>query len=219
MTTSVQHDDDALERISAWVKQNQRTTKWTLGVLILLGGSVWFYLSYVQRREAFAARELDQARLAVAAGNAPLAASDLSRIASTYRNTSSGQEASIVLGQVRLLQGQASLAVPDLKQFIASNPDQVYLTSAHALLAAALEQVGNPKEAATEYEAASGTAPYSFLKAQHLIDAGRVYWSVGDTAKAAQAYEKVLKDFKDQPGALEARIRLSEMRRGATNPA
>ena len=219
MTTSVRHDEDAVERLISWVKQNQRTAVTTLIALILRGGAVWFWMSYKTRREAFASRELDAARLAVASGNAPLAASDLSRVAATYRNTSAGQEAAIVLGQVRLLQGQAALAVPDLKAFIASNPDRQYVTSAHALLAAALEQVGNPKDAAKEYEAAADAADYKFLKAQHLIEAGRVYWSVGDTAKAAAAYERVLKDLKDQPAALEARIRLSEMRRGATNPA
>jgi predicted negative regulator of RcsB-dependent stress response len=219
VTTSVQHDEDAIERFISWVKTNQRTAGWTLAVLILIGGSAWFWMSYKSRREAFAARELEAARLAVASGNAPLAASDLSRVVAQYRNTSAGQEAAIVLAQVRLLQGQAALAVPDLKAFIASNPDADYVTSAHALLAAALEQVGNPKDAAKEYELAADAATYKFLKAQQLIEAGRVYWSVGDTSKAAAAYERVIKDLKDQPAALEARIRLSEMRRGAANPA
>jgi predicted negative regulator of RcsB-dependent stress response len=219
VTTSVRHDDDAIARIFAWIKQNQRTAKWTAGVVVFLAASVWFYLSYVERRESFAARELQQARSAVASGNAPLAASDLSRIASSYRNTAAGQEAAIVLAQLRLLQGQAALAVPDLRLFLASNPGQGYAASAHALLAAALEQVGNAAEAGKEYEAAAESYPYNFLKAQNLVEAGRVYWAAGDTAKAAAAYGRVLKDFKDQPGALEARIRLSELRRGASTPS
>ena len=218
MTTSVQHDDDIIERLVAWVKQNQRTTRWAVGLLILIGGSGWFYVAAVQRREAIAARDLEQARLAVASGNPALAASDLGRVAATYRNTSAGQEAAIVLAQVRLLQGQASLAIPDLKAFISSNPDKSYAVSAPALLATALEQVGNPKDAAAEYEAASAAASYNFLKAQHLVDAGRVYWTAGDTTKAAAAYERVVKDYKDQPSAVEARIRLAEMRRGAVKP-
>lgn len=215
MTTSVHHDDDSIERLIAWVKQNRKLVSWSAAVAILIGGSVWFYQSYKERREAFADRDLEQARMSVAAGNAPLAASDLSRIVTTYRNTSAGQEAAIVLAQVRLLQGQAALAIPDLRQFLSSNPARRYAASAHALLAAALEQTGDPKGAAKEYEAAAESSDYKFLKAQNLVEAGRTYWAAGDTTKAAAAYEQVLKDFKDQPSALEARVRLSEIRRGA----
>ena len=218
-TSATRHDADAIERLIAWTKENRKTAIWTAVSLAVVGGGIWFYIAAKARREAFAERELQQARYSASAGNTPLATSDLARVASTYRNTKGGQEAAITLAQLRLLQGQAAIAIPDLRQFLASGPDQEYVGSAHALLAAAFEQTGQLLDAAKEYEAAANTYPYAFLKAQNLVEAGRTYTAAGDSAAARAAYERVLKDYQDQPGALEARIRLAELSGGKADPA
>ena len=199
---------ERVEKLVKWYQAHQRR----LTVIGAVAVGVWFTLTARSRREAFAQRELSQARMAADAGNLALASNDLSRLVTSYGGTAAAEEAALVLAQVRLLQGQAQLAVVDLQSLVAGGLRDQFRAVAYQLLGATLEQLGRVAEAGDAYlEGATGPGP-ALLLADLLLDAGRAYMAVGDVQKAVAAYRRVAEEFKDTPGALEAELRLGELR-------
>ena len=99
------------------------------GGLLAVALIVVFLLWGVQRKEAFAARALDEARTTAEAGNLPLAASQFQKLITTYAGTDAADEAVMALNQVRLINGQAQLAAGGLTEFIKSGPKAKYSRS------------------------------------------------------------------------------------------
>jgi len=205
---------DVFTQAAEWVRQHRRTVTGAGALLVIVAGGTWFAVSAKARKEAFASRALRDAQAAVAAGNVPLATSDLSRLVTSYRGTPAAAEAAILLGQLRLTRGEADSAIRELTAFAESGPRPRFLAPAYNLLGAALEQRGSPLEAAEAYQKAAAAWPYDYLRAQSLMDAGRAFSAAGDSGRAAAMYEQVLKDLDETPSALEARLRLGEIRRG-----
>jgi tetratricopeptide (TPR) repeat protein len=202
---------DRAEQWLAWAKANQRRLSIVAGVLVVIAGAVWFGVSAKTRRENFARRELDAARMTAESGNLPLAANDLSRITSTYGGTRAGQEAVVLLAQVRLLQDQPEIAVNELREFIADGPQPHYRGPAFGALGAALEDLGRFVEAGQAYEEGARVSEYSLVAARFLLDAGRAYMMAADTAAALRIYQEILKDHAGTGAASEARLRMAEL--------
>jgi tetratricopeptide (TPR) repeat protein len=174
---------------------------------------VWTWTSS-RRTEEVASRELQGARFAFENQNLPLAASELAKITENYSGTRAAQEARLVLGQVRLLQGQPQQAVSVLQDF-APRASAPYRPQAYGLLGAAYENMGRSREAAEAYQSGADAAELDFLKAQMLSDAGRAWTTAGDTAKAVAAYRRIVQDFDKDGNVTEAKVRLSELTKGA----
>ncbi len=207
-------EGDVITQGLEWLRRNRRSAMATAAVAVIVGGGAWFTVSARARKEAFAAGALRDAQAAVQAGNTPLAMNDLSRLITTYRGTTAAAEGAILLGQLRLAHGQADSAVTELRSFAESGPQARYQAAAYNLLGAALEQTGRMAEAGEAYAEAGASWPYTYLKAQALLDAGRTYRAAGDTGRAAQSYLQIVRDFASTPSAVEARLRLAELRRG-----
>jgi outer membrane protein assembly factor BamD (BamD/ComL family) len=201
-----------LEQLGRLLQEKRRQIFLVAAALVLVGGGIWFAQSAKSRREAFATRALQDAKAAIAAGNIPLAASDLSRLVSSYGGTSAAGEAALLLAQIRLGQQEPERAIEELTRYLESDPPDRFRAAAYNLLGAAYEQAGRMAEAAQAYERSSGAWPYVYLKAQALLDAARAYRLSGDTAKAAEAYERIVREFPEAPSALEAKLRLGELR-------
>ncbi len=204
--------EDRATRALAWLQSNQRNLIGVAIVLAVAALGVWFAFAAKQRREAFAARSLSTARAAIQSGNLPLAASDLSRLIQTRGGTVAADEATILLAQIRLMDGDPERAVSELEAAISDRLRPQFQAPAHGLLGGALEQLGRLSEAGAAYERAAAAAWYDHLAAQYLTDAGRAYASAGDTATAAQVYERLLTSHPESPAATEARVRLAELR-------
>lgn len=203
-----------ISQIVEWVRQNRRVVSAAAAAVVIVLGGAWFVVSAKARKEGFAARALRDAQAAVAAGNLPLATNDLSRLVASYRGTAAAEEAAILLGQLRLIRGEADSAIRELTSFTESRPRPRFQAAAYNLLGAALEQRGRLAEAGQAYQKAASTWPYDYLRAQALLEAGRAFRAAGDTARAAAAYERAIRDYGDSPSALEAKLRLGEVRRG-----
>jgi predicted negative regulator of RcsB-dependent stress response len=207
-------EQDRLEAIVKWVRAHERPVAVAGVVVALAAFGVWYAIAAKGRREAFARRELAQARVSADAGNFPLASSDLSRVVSSAGGTAAGQEARLLLAEVRLMQGQADLAASELRDFVAAGPQPAYRAQAHELLGVALEQTGQPQAAAEAYRdgaQAAADAGYTFLQAALLLSAGRTFAVAGDTTAALDAYEQVARDFGETTAASEARLRMGEL--------
>ena len=207
-------ESPALTWLIQWVKTHRQAT--VAIVIALVGGAGLFWWNAIsqQRTEAVAGEHLAQARLAFESGNYPLAASELSQVVENYAGTSASEEAQLVLGQVRLHQGQPQQAIEGLTPF-AAKASVNYRAQAYGLLGAAYENAGRWREAAQAYADGVTRARYDFLRAQYLSDEARVWILAGDTAKAVEAYRTITAKYDSTPSIVEAKVRLGELTRGA----
>jgi len=184
---------------------------------VLIVAAVLFGWNLLSARtaERNAGRQIEQGRLALASKNYQLAASVLSQAVENYSGTRAAQEASILLAQARLAQGQYQQAIDVLKRF-APKADAGYRAQAYGLLGAAYENAAHFRDAAEAYQQAADAAPYPFLRAQFLSDAGRAWLATGDTGKAIGAYRTIAEKLDSTGSVTEARVRLGELTKGTS---
>ena len=218
VTTSVRAGDgaaaarreDRAEALFEWVARHKKGVSWTAAVVIL-GIALFGWREFANRQgERVASQQLNSARLALDSKNYPLAASELSSISANYSGTRSANEATILLAQTRLAQGQSQQAIAVLKDYASGAPSE-YQSQAFGLLGAAYENVGHPKEAADAYKQAADAAGMPFLKGQFLSDAARTWLTAGDTVHAKSAYEEIVAKLDSTSVAFEAKERLGEL--------
>jgi predicted negative regulator of RcsB-dependent stress response len=183
-------------------------------VVAVIALLVWFVVTSNQRKEAFAARSLSQARSTAESGNLPLASSELQKLIQTYKGTDAASEAVITLNQVRLVNGQGELAAVGLRDFLATKPDKKYLAPANGLLGASLENSRKYADAAAAFMRASAAADVEYLKARYLLDAGRAYDEAGKRAEAESAYRTIVTKYPKSAVMTEAQVRLAELTGG-----
>jgi predicted negative regulator of RcsB-dependent stress response len=208
------HQDPGKQLVE-WVVKNQR---FVIGLAAAVAAAVligWFVLEYQQRKEVAATGALDEARVAVQSGNLPLAASDLSRIVGTYGGTVAADEAAILLAQVRLEQAQPTVAAEELRAALAGGMRPQFEAAAYGLLGTSLEEIGNHREAAAAFQSASEASWYDYVAAQYLNDAARAFVAAQDTTSAMAVLERLLSDYEEAPAAMEARVRLAELKAAA----
>ncbi|MFC1639580.1 tol-pal system YbgF family protein [Gemmatimonadota bacterium] len=214
MTAPIEHTDrDPVVRIVEWIKKHQRMLLVALAVVVLSVATVMYMRVSKERRENFAAALISNARAVASSGNVALAITDLSDLAASHRGTVAAEEAEILLGQLRLSEGQADAAVQSLQEYIGRGPSDQFRAAAYGLLAVALEQTSDLGGAATAYKNAADAAWYDFLQAQNLLDAGRVLTTLGDTTEAIAIYRRILDDLSETDMVMEARLRLGELLR------
>lgn len=198
---------------AGWVKEHRRILTIAGAGVVIVAAGVWFTVAAKDRKAQMANRALDQARSAAEAGNLALAESDLSRLISSYGGTNASGEASLLLGQLHLVQGQPQSTIQEMRTFLGSNPAPQYVSEAHMLLATALEQTGALKTAGSEYQAAAESSYYDLVKADLWLRAGRAFQAANDTADAVHAFGRIIKDFGSSSSVGEAQLRLAELGR------
>src|SRR4051794_22854346 len=87
------------ESITEWLMLHKRQVTWTAVAVVLLAGGVWYYKRSQALRAQRAEAQYFQARQAGAAGNVPLALSDLQKVATRYEGTQAGAQAALTLAQ------------------------------------------------------------------------------------------------------------------------
>ncbi len=211
-------DKDFAARSWAWIQSHRQASTYGGLAIVAIAGLLWWNRISTRQSEERAGTALNEARLAFETKNFPLASSELSSVVANYSGTRAAQEATILLVQIRLLQGQSQQAIEQLKAF-APKADAVYRAQAYGLLGAAYDNVDHPKEAAEAYDQAAAAAQMDFLRAQFLSDAGRAWVAAGDTTKAIGAYQTIVSKYDSLGTAVEAKVRLGELTRGAWKAA
>jgi len=210
-------DSKALTWLTNWIRSHKQAAAYlAVALVVALGLFAWNFLS-AKTAERSAGRQIAQGHLALDSKNYPLAASVLSQVAENFSGTHAAQEASILLAQARLAQGQTQQAIEVLKPS-APKADKYFRAQTYGLLGAAYENALRPKDGATAYEAAAAAALYPFLRAQFLSDAGRAWLAAGDTAKALAAYRTIAERLDSTSAAAEARVRVGELTKGSGHP-
>jgi predicted negative regulator of RcsB-dependent stress response len=208
---------NALTWLNSWIRSHKQLAAYVaVALLVALGLFAWNFLS-AKTAERNAGRQIAQGRLALDSKNYPLAASVLSQVVENFAGTHAAQEASILLAQTRLAQGQTQQAI-DILQRSATKADKYFRAQTYGLLGAAYENALRPKDAATAYEAAAAAALYPFLRAQYFSDAGRAWLAAGDTAKALALYRSITAKLDSTSAAGEAKVRIGELTKGGGHP-
>ena len=207
-------DDDTIHRLIEWARGHRNVVTYGLGGLVVAAALVAWNLVASRRSEDAAGEQLQQARAAFEQRNLPLAASEFARIRENYSGTRAAQEATLLLGQSRLLQGQAQQAIDVLTGFVES-ADAPYRAQAYGLLGAAYEEAGKARDAAAAYLRAADASQLPSFKAQFLSDAGRTWVTAGDTAQAVATYQRIVRDLPETAPVAEATVRLGELTKGA----
>ncbi len=197
------------ESIGDWLILHQRAVSWAaIAVAVVLGG-FWFY----QRSQSIKAQRAEsayfQARQAAAAGNLPLAVSDLQKVVTRYEGTPAGTQAAISLAQALYLQKKFKEGIAALKKSESKASDE-FMASIHVVEAAGYEELKDFVAAAEQYNLAAKATEFPVDRAKYQAAAAREYMVAGKTEDAKRIWTELAKD-DTKPEAAEARVRLGEL--------
>jgi predicted negative regulator of RcsB-dependent stress response len=197
------------ESITEWLMLHRREVTWAVVALAAIVGSFWFY----QRSQSLKAQRAEsayfQARQSAAAGNLPLAVSDLQKVVTRYEGTSAGTQAALTLAQAQYDQKKFKEGLAVLKKVEGKDPAD-FRASIHILEAAGYEELKDFVAAAEQYKVAANVTRFPVDKAEYQASAARDYMVAGKTAEAKAIWTALAKD-ETGPVAAEARVRLGEL--------
>ena len=197
------------ESLTEWLMLHKREVTWAVVALAIIIVSFWFY----ERSQSIKAQRAEaayfQARQSAAAGNLPLAVSDLQKVVNRYEGTSAGTQAALTLAQTLYDQQKFKDGLAVLKKVEAKAPKD-FRPSIHVLEAAGYEELKDLVVAAEQYKLAAQVTRFPVDKAEYQAEAARDYMAAGK-ADLAKAIWTAL--AKDEAGAVaaEARVRLGEL--------
>lgn len=207
--------EDRAATLVTRLKANRQLLTGVLVATALVVLVAWFMVESGRRKEAAAMQLLESGWSLQDQGNLPQASTEYQRVVDTYRGTDAAMQATLALNQVRMESDQAQLAVDGLREFLASSPPAPYAAAANRLLGLALEDAGEPAEAAAAFQRSADLADRDFLKAEALLAAGRAWRAAGNTEAAITALRRVVAEFAEAAVAAEATVRLAELTKGA----
>jgi len=197
------------ETMTEWFMLHQREVAWAIVALAIIVGGYWYY----ERSQSLKAQRAEtayfQARQSAAAGNLPLAVSDLQKVVSRYEGTSAGTQAAITLAQTLYDQKKFKEGLEVLKAAEAKAAND-FTASIHILEAAGHEELKDLVGAAEQYKLAAQVTRFPADKAEYQSAAARDYMAAGKTEEAKAIWTELVKD-ETGPGAAEARVRLGEI--------
>ena len=197
------------DSLTDWFLLHKREVTWAILALAVVAGGFWFYERSQSLRQQRAESAYYQARQSAAAGNLPLAVSDLQKVATRYEGTRAGAQAAMSLAQALYDQKKFKEGIGALKKAEAKAPDD-FKPSIHALEAAGYEEVRDFVSAAEQYKLAANATKFPMDKAQYQAAAARDYMAAGKTEEAKAIWTDLAKD-ETGPMASEARVRLGEV--------
>jgi predicted negative regulator of RcsB-dependent stress response len=197
------------ESLSEWLMLHKREVSWAIVALAIAVLGYWYY----QRSEALKAQRAEtayfQARQSAAAGNLPLAISDLKKVAARYEGTSAGAQASMTLAQALYQEKKFKEGIAALKKAEPKAPSD-FGPSIHVLQADGYEELKDFVGAAEQYSVAAKETRFPVEKAQYQAAAARDYMAAGKTEQAKAIWTELAKD-ETGPMAAEAKVRLGEL--------
>jgi predicted negative regulator of RcsB-dependent stress response len=197
------------ESITEWLTIHRREATWTAVIVVIVVLGAWYYQKSRSLRAERAETQYFQARQAAAAGNLPVAISDLQRVTQRYDGTRAGTQAALTLAQTFYDQKKYKEGIDALEKAEAKAADD-FKPSVHVLEAAGYEELKDFAGAAAQYEAAAAASTFPADKAQYRASAARDYMAAGKNDKARAIWEDLAKDDTG-PVSAEAKVRLGEV--------
>ena len=197
------------ESLTEWFMVHKREVTWTVVALAIIVGGVWLY----ERSQSIKAQRAEaayfQARQSAAAGNLPLAVSDLGKVATRYEGTSAGTQAALTLAQMLYDQKKFKEGLAVLKK-AEEKASGDFRPSIHVLEAAGYEEQKDLTTAAEQYKLAAELTRFPADRGEYQAAAARDYMAAGKTDQAKAIWTTLAKDDTG-PVSAEARVRLGEL--------
>src|SRR5690349_9345372 len=114
MTTPITTEERS-QSLFDWFQLHTREAVWAGVVVVALGAGGWFYLRSKELKNSRAEKAYFEAQRSQAAGNLPLAESDLRKMVERYDGTPSAIEGRLQLAQVMYQQGKFQQGIDELK--------------------------------------------------------------------------------------------------------
>jgi predicted negative regulator of RcsB-dependent stress response len=197
------------ESIGDWLVLHKREVSWAVLAVALIVAGFWFYRRSQAIKSQRAESAYFQARQAAAAGNVPLAISDLQKVVVRYEGTSAGTQAALSLAQAFYSQKKFKEGIAALKKVEAKAPGELR-PSIHVLEADGYEELKDFVAAAEQYNLAAKATTFPLDKARYQAAAARDYMAAGKTEDAKRIWTELAKD-DSKAEAAEARVRLGEL--------
>lgn len=203
--------EEGAATLSEWAQTH--TKQIAIGAVLIVGlaGGAYLYREASQAKERNAARALSAAAGSLQSNNVPLATRDLEQLVTRFEGTRAAQEGALILTQLLYEQGKYQEGINRIEPLTRS--DEPYVaSSAHSLVGAGYEQLGQLPKAAESYQKAAETTTFANEKASYLASAARAYAGAGNLAEAKRIWTQLMDDPKTPAGtSSEARVRLGEI--------
>src|SRR5215208_6426664 len=129
--------DNRLEVLSEWFDVNSKLVTGAVVAIAVVVGGWWFYTRSQHLKAERAERAFYLAEQSMAAGNMPLAESDLRKMITRYDGTPAAKQAVLTLAQLEYDQGKYQEGITFLKNAMAKlESSEDFGASGHIMLAA-----------------------------------------------------------------------------------
>src|SRR5215213_10182 len=203
--------DNRLEVLSEWFNVNSKLVTGAIIAIAVVVGGWWFYTRSEHLKAERAERAFYAAEQSMAAGNMPLAESDLRKMITRYDGTPAAKQAVLTLAQLEYDQGKYQEGITFLKNAMGKlESSEEFGASGHIMAAAGYEQLRKFVEAAREYQAAAKKARFDQDRQRYESLAANAYLLAGRRDEAKRIWTALAADSKGTVAG-EARVRLGEM--------
>jgi len=197
------------ESLTEWFMLHKREVGWAVAVLAIVVLGLWYYERSQTLRAQRAEAQYFQARQSAAAGNLPLAVSDLRKVLARYEGTRAGTQAALTVAQLLYDQKKFKEGI-DILKTAEGKAASDFKPSLHVLEAAGYEELKDFVSAAEQFKLAATVTRFPTDKAQYQASAATDYMAAGKTEEAKAIWAELAKDDTG-PAAAEAKVRLGEV--------
>jgi predicted negative regulator of RcsB-dependent stress response len=197
------------ESLTEWAMLHKREVTWAVVALAIIVLGYWYYNRSQTIKAQRAESAYFQARQSAAAGNLPLAVSDLQKVIARYEGTRAGTQAALSLAQALYDEKKYKEGIAALKKAEAKAPSD-FKPSVHVLEAAGYEELKDFVSAAEQHKLAAKETRFPADKALYQAAAATDYMAAGKTEEAKAIWTELAKD-ETGPVAAEAKVRLGEV--------
>lgn len=198
------------ETFFEWVQFNARQLVIALVLVVVILGGLVLYRSAKEQQAVQAEQALVGPVQSLAAGNLPLAQSDLKKMMLRFAGTPAAAQGAIMLAETYYDQKKYPDGIAVLQKAVTASSAQDFAPAMESLMGDGYAQQGKYREAAAHFAAAADTSPFPAEQQRFRAQAARAYGSAGDTAAATAIWTRLAADPKSQQAA-EARLRLGEL--------
>jgi tetratricopeptide (TPR) repeat protein len=202
--------EERSESLADWARLYTRELSIAGVILVALIGVLWLYRYSSTQQFRRADEQLLSPERSLAAGNVPLAQTDLRRIIARFGGTPAATQAAMLLAETYYTEGKYIDGLATLAKASRTGSSALFATGVESLIGDGYSEEGKPKDAAGHYMAAAAASPYPAEKARWKAIAARAYTNAGDTAQALSLWRELSKD-DTSPQAPEARLRIGEL--------
>ena len=197
------------ESLTEWAMLHKWEVTWAVVALAIIVLGYWYYNRSQTIKAQRAESAYFQARQSAAAGNLPLAVSDLQKVIARYEGTRAGTQAALSLAQALYDEKKYNEGIAALQKAEAKAPSD-FKPSVHVLEAAGYEELKDLVSAAEQYKLAAKETRFPADKAVYQAAAATDYMAAGKTEEAKAIWTELAKD-ETGPVAAEAKVRLGEV--------